>query len=237
MSRRSGQNGSIVVQSGFYRVRWRMDVEGQVERQNMSVKLVPVVLDKQGRPKPASQEVRRMAREIVERSGANSEQRFNRIVLGEATFREQSKVYLRWVVTRDREPIKDVSSIEAALNKWILPAIGDLPLANINNITVKPLVDKMKKSKSLSARSINKYVEYVKQVVASLKDGETGEPIHRRKWDSTVMDLPLVLQREQRRPSLKAAAVSQLVKESVGEEQALYVWRPRPECGFQRRWP
>jgi hypothetical protein len=112
-----------------------------------------------------------------------------------------------------------------------------LPLANINNITVKPLVDKMKKSKSLSARSINKYVEYVKQVVASLKDGETGEPIHRRKWDSTVMDLPLVLQREQRRPSLKAAAVSQLVKESVGEEQALYVWRPRPECGFQRRWP
>jgi len=223
MSRRSGQNGTIVVQSGFYRVRWRMDVEGQVERQNMSVKLAPVVLDKQGRPKPASQEVRRVAREIVERSGANSEQRFNRIVLGEATFREQSKVYLRWIVTRDREPIKDASSIEAALNRWILPAIGDLPLANINNMTVKPLIDKMKRAESLSARTINKYVEYVKQVVASLKDGATGEPIHRRKWDSTVMDLPLVIQREQRRPSLKATAINKLVKESSGEEQALYV--------------
>jgi integrase len=113
--------------------------------------------------------------------------------------------------------------IAAALNKWILPAIGDLSLGSVNNVTVKPLVDKMKKSKSLSARTINKYVEYVKQVVASLKDGETGEPLHRRRWDSTVMDLPLVIQREQRRPSLKAAAVNQLVKESEGEEQALIV--------------
>jgi len=34
-----------------------------------------------------------------------------------------------WAITRDREPIEDASSIEAALNKWILPAIGDMPLA------------------------------------------------------------------------------------------------------------
>jgi len=87
----------------------------------------------------------------VERSGANSEQHFNRIVLGEATFRDQAKVYLNWAVTRYREPIKDASSVEAALNKWILPAIGDMPLVNVNNVTVKPLVDSMKRS--LSARS------------------------------------------------------------------------------------
>jgi integrase len=221
MLRRSGQNGTIVVQSGFYRVRWRMDVEGQNERQNMNVKVAPVVLDKEGKPKPASPEVRRTAREIVERSGANSEQRFNRIVLGEATFRDQANAYLNWAVTRDREPVKDASSIEAALNKWILPAIGDMPLASVNNITVKPLVDRMKKS--LSARSVNTYVGYIQQIVASLKDGETGEPIHRRKWDSTVMDLPLVNSKQQRRPALKAKAVNQLVKESEGEEQALYV--------------
>jgi integrase len=221
MLRRSGQNGTIVVQSGFYRVRWRIDVEGQNERQNMNVKVAPVVLDKEGKPKPASPEVRRMAREIVERSGANSEQRFNRIVLGEATFRDQAKVYLSWAVTRGREPVKDASSIQAALNKWILPAIGDMPLASVNNITVKPLVDKMKKS--LSARSVNTYVGYIQQIVGSLKDGETGEPIHRRKWDSSVMDLPLVNSKQQRRPALKAKAVNQLVKESEGEEQALYV--------------
>jgi integrase len=223
MNRRSGQNGTIVVQSGYYRVRWRMDVDGQAERMNMSEKLAPVVLDKEGKPKPASQAVRRMARDIVERSGANSEERFNRVVLGEVNFRDQAKIYLRWAGSRDREPIKNLSSIDAALNKWILPAIGDLPLANVNNVTVKGLlVDKMKKS-NLSARTINKYVEYVKQVVASLKDGETGEPIHKRQWNNAVMDLQVVIQKEQRRPSLKANAVTQLVMESEGDEQALYV--------------
>jgi hypothetical protein len=74
------------------------------------------------------------------------------------------------------------------LNKWILPELGDLSLGAVNNITVKPLVSKMKKS--LSARTINTYIEHVQQVVGSLRDGETGEPIHRRKWDSSVMDLP-----------------------------------------------
>ncbi len=76
---------------------------------------------------------------------------------------------------------------------------------------------------SLSARSVDTYVGYIQQIVASLKDGETGEPIHRRKWDSAVMDLPLVNSKQQRRPALKAKAVNQIVKESEGEEQALYV--------------
>jgi hypothetical protein len=83
MNRRRGQNGTIVIQSGWYRVRWRMDVDGQEERINMSEKIAPVVLDKEGKPKPASQAIERMGRQIVERSGANSEERFNRVVLGE----------------------------------------------------------------------------------------------------------------------------------------------------------
>ena len=222
MSRRSGQNGTIVIQSGWYRVRWRMDVDGQEKRINMSEKVAPVVLDKDGKPKPASQAIGRMGREIVERSGANLEERFNRVVLGEATFRDQAKLYLRWAGTRDRKPIKDLSSIEAALNKWILPAIGDMPLANVNNVTVKPLVDKMKKAK-LSAKTVNEYVKYIRQVVSSLKDGATGEPIHNRKWDNSVMDVPVVNRKQQRRPSLRANAIGQLVQKSEGDEQALYV--------------
>ena len=234
MSRRSGQSGSIVIQSGWYRVRWRLDVEGQERRINMTAKIAPVVLDRAGNPKPLSLENQRKAREIIEQSGANSKQRFNRVVLGEVTFRQQSEAYLEWAINRDREPIKDVSTIEAALNKWILPAIGDLPLANVNNVTVKPLVDKMKKS--LSARTVNTYVGCIQQVVASLRDGETGEPIHRRKWDSSVMDLPLVNSKEQRRPSLKAGAVNQLVKESEGDEQALYVLLGATGLECRKHW-
>jgi integrase len=117
--------------------------------------------------------------------------------------------------------VRDSSSIEAALNKWILPAIGDLPLGNVHNITVKPLVTKMKQS--LSARTVNKYVEYIEQVVASLKDGKTGEPVHPRKWDAKEMDLPVIKSKEQRRPALKVNAVNKLVSETEGDEQALYV--------------
>jgi integrase len=219
MSRRSGQNGYIERSGKWYVVRWRMDVEGEEKRRYLREKICPI----SGPGKLSAAERERKAREIVERSGANSEESFNRVVLGETTFREQATVYLQWAVTRNREPIKDAASIRAAFNKWILPAIGDIPLGNVNNITVKPLVDKMKKSKSLSARTVNKYVEHIKQVVASLKNGETGEPIHKRKWDSSVMDLPVVNQKEQRRPSLRACAISQLVKESEGKEQALYV--------------
>ncbi len=219
MSRRSGQNGYIEKSGNWYVVRWRMDVEGQDERRCLREKICPI----SGPDKLSASARERKAKVIVERSGANSEQHFNRVVLGETTFREQARVYLQWAVTRDREPIKDAASIKAALHKWILPAIGDMPLGSVNNITVKPVVDKMKKSKSLSARTVNKYVEYIKQVVASLKDGETGESIHKRTWDSSVMDLPMVNQREQRRPSLKAKAITQLVEESEGEEQALYV--------------
>jgi glutaredoxin-related protein len=129
-----------------------MDVEGQEKRINMNEKVAPVVFNRSGKPKPPTSDVLRKAREIVEKSGANSEERFNRVVLGESTFRDQAKTYLNWVQTRDREPIKDASSIEAALNKWILPEIGELPLADVHNITVKPLVDNMKKS--LSARTV-----------------------------------------------------------------------------------
>jgi integrase len=221
MSRRSGQNGTVVIVGNWYRVRWRMDVEGQKERIKMSEKVAPAVFDRNGKPKLPSAEVERKAREIVEKSGANSEQRFNRVVLGEVSFRDQAKTYVRWATTRDREPIRDSSGIEAALNKWILPAIGDLPLGNVHNITVKPLVTKMKKL--LSARTVNKYVEYIEQVVASLKDGKTGEPVHPRKWDAREMDLPIVKSKEQRRPVLKLNAVNTLVSESEGDEQALYV--------------
>jgi integrase len=221
MNRRKGQNGTVVISGSWYRVRWRLDVEGQEKRINMNEKVAPLVFDRNGNPKPPSMDVLRRARDIVEKSGANSEEHFNRIVLGEITFRNQAENYLYWVRTRDREPLKDTSSLEAALNKWILPEVGDLPLRNVHNITVKPLVNTMKRS--LSARTVNKYVEYIGQVVASLKDGRTGEPIHPRKWDSSVMDLPIVNPRKQRRPALRLDAVNTLVSQSNAQEQALYV--------------
>jgi integrase len=220
MRRRSGQNGTIVIQSDWYRVRWRQDIEGQQERINMTAKIAPVAFDKDGNPKPASPEIRRKAREIVEQSGANSENRFNQVVVGDITFREQAEVYLKSAVSRKRNPLRDTVSVEGALNKWVYPAIGDLPVSQVDNLTLKPLIEKM--SGSLSARTVNKYVEYIKQVVKALK-APNGEPVFNRTWDAEVMDLPIVEYSEQKRPSLKATTVSGLITGSTGQEQALYV--------------
>jgi integrase len=214
MSRRSGQNGTLIKQTGWWRVRFRLDQAGVDGRKHMSVKVAPLSM---GLTKP---EVERRAKEIVQNAGANSEERFNRVVLGEVTFREQAKLYLQIAVSRKRNPLRDTVSVEGAMNKWIYPAIGDLPLAYVDNLTLKPLVERM--SASLSPRTVNKYVEYIKQVVDSLK-APNGEPVHKRTWDAETMDLPVVEYSEQKRPSLKASTISGLIAESAGQEKALYV--------------
>ena len=107
------------------------------------------------------------------------------------------------------------------MRKWIYPAIGDLPLRLVDNLSVKLLVEKMCAS-GLKPRTVNKYAEYIKQVVKSLK-APNGEPVHKRTWDAETMDLPIVEYSEQKRPSLKANTISDLIAGSQGQEQALYV--------------
>jgi hypothetical protein len=217
MRRRSGQKGTVVVQSGSYRVRWRMDIDGQEARVNMSQVIAPVVYDKKtGLPKEPSPEILRRAKEIVEQSGANSEARFREVTLGEITFRDQADAYLQAVVSRKRKPLRDTVSIEGALSKWFYPVIGDVPLSQVDNLALKPIVEKM--SASLSPRTVNKYVEYAKQVVKSLK-GPNGEPVFNRTWDAETMDLPVVVHSEQKRPSLKADAISKLIEASSGRSK------------------
>ena len=138
------------------------------------------------------------------------------------TFCEQSEVWLEELRSRRRKPIRPgyAVTIRGALDKWILPAIGNLALANVDNLSVKPLIQRM--SAVLSPRTVNTYIEYVKQVVESLVN-PNGEPIHNRKWNAKIMDLPVVEDAEQKRPSLKASTISDLIKQSRSQEQGLYV--------------
>jgi integrase len=215
MSRRSGQLGNLVKLGRWWRVRFRLDQPGTSKRKQMSLRVAPIS------SKLSRSELERRAKEIVDEAGGNSEERFNRVVLGEVNFREQARTYLQEAVSRNRKPIRDITSIQGALKKWIFPEIGNLPLALVDNLAVKPLVRKMCAG-GLKARTVNKYMEYVKQVVKSVK-ARNGEPVHKRVWDAETMDLPIVRYRDQKRPSLKVGAVSQLIAGSTGGEQALYV--------------
>ncbi|MGD0966264.1 MAG: site-specific integrase [Candidatus Acidiferrales bacterium] len=190
----------------------------------MSEKIMPVVFDKKGNPKPPSPEVRRMARAIVERSGANSKEHFDHVVLGAETFRERAEAWLREVQCRRYGKYKasTIPTIEGALRKHIYPVLGHLPLAQVNNKSCKPLVEAMFNAE-LSICSVNNYMRLVLQLVRSVKDPETGEPVHRLKWNREYLGLPKIAKDEQHVPAAMAAQVDKLVSESEGDEQALYV--------------
>lgn len=98
----------------------------------------------------------------------------------------------------------------------------DLPLSMVDNLTVKPLVRKMVEG-GLDPETVNKYVRYVKQVVKS-KLAPNGEPLYPRVWNSSVLDLPLVVYSKQKRPALKVEDVNVLIANAESdEERYLYV--------------
>jgi integrase len=221
LSRRTGQNGHIEKSGRWFVVRFWKDIPGQEKRMHVRERICPI-----SGPGLLSKSARKWkARQIIQASGADSAEYFNEVAKQETgvTFREQSEVWLRQLQNRKRKPIRQsyAATIQGALDKWILPTIGILPLANVDNLSVKPLIEKMSAA-GLSPRTVNKYTEHVKQVVESLKN-PNGEPIHNRKWDAEIMDLPIVEHAEQKRPSLKAKTISELIKATTGQEQALYV--------------
>jgi integrase len=221
LSRRTGQDGHIEKSGRWFVVRFWKDIAGQEVRTHVRERICPI----SGPGLLSKSERKRKAREIIQVSGADSPEFFREVVKQETgvTFRDQSEIWLHQLQNRKRKPIRQsyAVTIQGALDKWILPAIGDVPLSNVDNLSVKPLIEKMASS-GLKPRTVNKYIEHVKQVVESLK-GANGEPIHNRKWDAETMDLPVVEHAEQKRPSLKANTISELIRISSGQEQALYV--------------
>jgi hypothetical protein len=89
MSRRSGQNSKPFKAGKWWRLRVRFDVPGVEERQQKNLKVCPIA------SRLFKPQIERLAKEVVEKSGAHSEERFKRVVHGEGiTFREQAKTYL-----------------------------------------------------------------------------------------------------------------------------------------------
>jgi integrase len=137
-----------------------------------------------------------------------------------STFREASEVWLSWAQTRNRKPIRpsSVPSIKSALDKWIIPNLGDLPVNRINNKSVSHLVAAMRDG-GLSPKSQVTYTNLVKSIIKSLTD-EDGEPLVTRTWNPSVLDLPII--GDQKQPSFCRDEVEYLLSRSHGWERMLY---------------
>lgn len=213
MSRR-GQVGTIAISGKWYVVRfWRYPVGA--DRIHASERICPV----SGEGYLSKGERRRRANEIVAASGVNDAQQFVETTNG-VTFREQMKWFLDHAMNRKRKPVKPATlfSWQNCANKWLNPNLGDIPLAAVNNATVKTLVSKMHQA-GLSPQTITTYVGLVKLVVGSALDCN-GEPLFPRRWNHEFIELPVI--ENQHRPVFIADTVKKIVSAATGQERVLY---------------
>ena len=211
MTRRRGQEGSIETSGKWMVVRFWVDVPGQEKRQHACERLCP----KSGPGLLSKSEQKRRSKEIIAASGCDTEEHFRRVVLKEkvVAFREQTDWWLDWLQTRNNKPIPQtsVSTIRSAIEKWLNPNLGDLPLSDVGNGALKGLVKKM--VGKLSPKTQHTYIGYAKQIRESLIDDE-GEPIFPITWNNDFIDLPPVVKREQRRGKVSVEEVEMLIAEA-----------------------
>jgi integrase len=141
----------------------------------------------------------------------------------EPTFREQGEAFLLQLSTRIRKPVHNSTLFtwEHNLNHWIYPAIGHLPLSEVTNSTVKPLIAAMTDA-GLRASYINAQFRLVKEVVASLLD-EQGEPKYPRRWNAVYLDLPLINPRTLNRPCFSEEIVNGLARWRFPRERMIFI--------------
>jgi integrase len=95
------------------------------------------------------------------------------------------------------------------LDNHILPVIGNQPIAEVNNVSMKKLVEVLV-GKGLSAPSIKHICLPVKKVRASVVDANEDE-LYPTKWNKEYIDAPVIDPRKQNTPSLIGGEVTKIV--------------------------
>ena len=136
-------------------------------------------------------------------------------------FNQQSEIWLNSLKTRKRRPVSPATL--RAFNSYVrrlTPILGDFKLAEINNGTLKQLVQRLDNER-LSPKTIAELVSTVKQVVASLVDENTGEPLFRREWSARFIDCPTIT--NQKQYCATREDVERCIKEAAtDQEKVLY---------------
>jgi integrase len=143
------------------------------------------------------------------------------------TFKQQAQWWLdemragRIVSRKKRKPIKPatLAGYQAAVN-WLNESIGSTPLVDIKNEVAKQLVIKMQAA-DLADKTIVNYFQVVKAVVASAVSSE-GEQLYPRNWNFHFIGLPVIDERKQRKPSLTASEVEQILARAKGRYRVLF---------------
>lgn len=136
------------------------------------------------------------------------------------TFKQQSDIFLATIGNRKREPVKQATLLayKSLLNRWVLPVLGDVLIADIQNRTVKPLVEVLSKA-GKSPQTITSVIGVIKAVVKSVTD-ENGNQTYPRTWNHEFMDVPTI--QAQKAPIATAKAIQQALDRANSQDTALY---------------
>jgi integrase len=153
---------------------------------------------------PTRTVARRKLREHLETEQINSKQTFTSNTGPATTFEEQSAKWVASLEARKRKPLKPATLFawRNILDKHLIPTIGDVLLADVNNGCLKSVIEKLSNAEpKLSPKTIVNYASVVKWVVASALNPD-GEELYPRKWNHDFVEWPIVEKKKQHRPSL-----------------------------------
>jgi hypothetical protein len=120
----------------------------------------------------------RKAREIVQASGADTLEHFEKVVMSQSgiTFREQSKVWFTHMSNRKSKPVKPSTLLSwDGIVSLINESFGDLPLAALME-DQSPVVEFIAEQhdEGKTPKTIRNYMQVLKAVVSNAKDPQTA---------------------------------------------------------------
>lgn len=136
-------------------------------------------------------------------------------------FRQQAETYMLEIANRKSDPVRPTTLhvYRSLLDARILPAIGSVEMAVVNNKTAKKLVSRLTEAK-LSPRTINLAVSLMKQVVASATDDE-GTYLYPVKWNPKFIDAPSNDSTPLKTPITPSGTLTEAISRTNGEVSAL----------------
>src|SRR5713101_4496435 len=210
LSRRTGQQGNVYQPA--YPGKWNAkapcygrfwaDIPGNPDRTRRTVSLGVCA---------TKTIAHQRLRDYIQREGVNCANAFHENTAPAITFREQAERWIASLPARRRKPVKPatIHGWRHSLDKWLLPIIGDVLLADVGNARLKMVIEKMADG-GLAPQSIVTHTRVVKMVVASAVNAE-GEEIHARKWNHEFVGLPIIDPTKQHRPAFTKAEVEGLI--------------------------
>jgi integrase len=137
------------------------------------------------------------------------------------TFQSQAEIFMSEIALRKSDPVRTntLRVYRSLLDARILPAIGGVEMADVDNTTAKTLVDRLTEAR-LSPATITLAVSLMKLIVKSAWDAK-GNRLYPVEWNSDFYKAPRVVPTRQKAPITSLGTLQAAVDETEGEVRVL----------------